>query len=397
MELRLNDQLLYHSTFDPATGNLVRAVEIGERYDSPWDVHGKSDEDKAWKARYGYRHGPFSPSPELVDIAITDKCYMGCTYCYQDSRPKRDHAPKELVEKMIQGFDYAPYQVAIGGGEPTLHPDLPYILRRARELGSVPNYTTAGDQIREDVIEATNEVCGGVAMTYHSFKGIDWFVSHYQALRDRLKVQLNVHLIADKDVATNLLALCSRYKELGRLRLVLLAYYPDVGRASMDRLLAKRTYMKDLPEAIKFARVSGFDIAFSEGLLPFFLSRPGLGVETKFAMAVEGKFSCYFDTRGRIAVSSFDHRGLNWERDDEVRPTVFTHSSQSMWDKLWGSHTSPRGDACYDCAQRPRCATPHDFHYFVCAFAQHNQTPLREPDVTPETAHDRVLKDDEVI
>ena len=41
---------------------------------------------------------------------------------------------EDLVEKILTGFDTPPYQIAIGGGEPTTHPDFIHILKRAREL-----------------------------------------------------------------------------------------------------------------------------------------------------------------------------------------------------------------------------------------------------------------------
>lgn len=43
-------------------------------------------------------------------------------------------------QTIIDGFDQPPYQIAIGGGEPTSHPDFPYILRTARQRGTVPNW-----------------------------------------------------------------------------------------------------------------------------------------------------------------------------------------------------------------------------------------------------------------
>ncbi len=391
MELKVGGRSYYHSQFDETTGTLVRDVELArDIYSAPWDRLRRDSKDyEAFEKRYPrrhYSHTVFSPVPETVDVSITDKCHFGCTYCYQNSLPDLKHGPKDLVETIIKGFDQPPYQIAIGGGEPTLHPDLPYILRKARELGTVPNYTTAGDKISDRVIEATNEVCGGVAMTYHAFKGIDWFVEHYTKLKERLKVQLNVHLIADKDVAKNLAALVNAYKQLGSLSIVLLAYYPEVGRATLDSLITKRVYMKDLPEAIKMARSVRYKIAFSEGLLPYFLSRPELGVETRFAMPSEGFFSCYFNPKGQISQSSFDP-----PRDES--PTAFSEGSQKLWDDLYSHGSSPNGEACYSCKFSNRCSTPETFHYFLCGFAKHNSIPLKElPPPPPKTAYQHLLE-----
>jgi hypothetical protein len=385
MELKGKGKTFYHSQFDPVTGTLVRLVDTEgkHRYDHPWD------DDPELAAKYPHRmYGDraWSPVPETVDVSITDHCSFGCSYCYQDSRPKKPHGDRDLVEKILTGFDTPPYQIAIGGGEPTTHPDFIHILKRARELGTVPNFTTAGDEhLSGEIVGVANEVCGGVAMTYHAFKGIDWFSAHYTRLRKLLRpsVQLNVHVIADKDVAINLRTLLGQSERLGPLRVVLLAYYPDVGRATMNTIMTKQVYQVDLPLAIQELQARkaaepvtlgqaprAFSIAFSEGLLPYFHSRPELQVDTRFGMATEGHFSCYFDPRGRISTSSF--APPPGSGSGGPAPTVFEKRSQELWNDMHGAY-GPSGSACYGCQYEKRCSTPHDFHYLTCAFAHHNQ------------------------
>jgi MoaA/NifB/PqqE/SkfB family radical SAM enzyme len=360
MSLKVGDVTLYQSMFDERTGTLVRLFT-----DDQEALNAYMDE---LRKKFGhYVSEVASPVPETIDVTITDKCGFGCPYCYMDSTPEGKHGPVDLLDVIIKGFDEPPYQVAIGGGEPTLHPDFPNILRRCRELGTVPNYTTAGAHLSDEVIEATNKYCGGVAMTFHAFRGIDWFVQHFTRLREALRVQMNVHLIADRDVAKNLMALVSRRDELGYINVVLLAYYPDVGRASIDTLMTKQVYMRDLPEAIKAARNAPFNIAFSEGLLSFFLSRPWLGVNTKFAARSEGRFSCYFNAKGQISQSSF-------HPPYEKGPTAFEVRSQELWNKLVGyCYGRPIGTECVDCHLSQVCANPSEFHYLTCAFAAHNR------------------------
>lgn len=406
MKHTFEGKTFYESTFDSKNGVLVREVESRPRgrntkytdlrdwltSDLPWQE--RQAFNTRWEQKFGYRREPFSPSPETVDISITDWCDFGCSYCYQDSTAKQKHAPNDLVDRVIKSFTHPPYQIALGGGEPTAHPDFPGILVRARELGVVPNYTTAGNIVRPEVIEATNHACGGVAMTFHAWKGAQWFAEHFRRLRSLLTVQLNVHLIADKDVATNLAMLTTLQKEVGRLNVVLLAYYPDVGRGTLGGIMPKKVYNDALPSAVKAAVESEMTLAFSEGLLPYFLSRPELGVETKFASRAEGLFSAYVDPRGRLSSGSFDpppkpedHRErweeeteeehLKWEKEHLARyPTVWEGSLQAQWDKLHSWRGGPSGGACYDCRLSDSCATPNIHHYFACAYATHNgKTP----------------------
>jgi hypothetical protein len=413
MKNTFEGQTFYESTFETTRGVLVREVEArprGRRHNSRyegltnWISDGLSWEEQGafkerWRLKFGDRDSPFSPSPETVDISITDWCDFGCSYCYQDSTAKQKHAPKDLVDKVLHSFDTMPYQIAIGGGEPTSHPDFPEILLNARAAGVVPNYTTAGNILRPEVIEATNKACGGVAMTYHSWKGLQWFADHYVKLRKLLKVQLNVHLIADKDVATNLEALTILQKTVGKLNVVLLAYYPDVGRGTLRNIMPKTVYAGTLPTAIKAAIDSRMTLAFSEGLLPYFLSRPELGVETRFASRAEGLFSAYVDPRGRFSSGSFDpppkpetpnntekfvpeYRGETAKSRREAlehnlarHPTVWESSLQDQWNKMHEWSRAPSGAACMNCKLADSCATPNTHHYFACAFATHNGKP----------------------
>jgi hypothetical protein len=224
-------------------------------------------------------------------------------------------------------------------------------------------------------------------MTYHSFKGFDWFKEHYKKLRDQLKVKLNIHLITDKDVAKNLRDLVKARDELGPLSVILLAYYPDVGRGNLDGLMTRTTYTRDLPEAITYARATSVDIAFSEGLLPYFLSRPELGVNTSFAMRSEGVFSGYFDQTGRMSTSSFDP-------PDERCKTAFNEPSQKLWEELYSGQNEPDGEPCYACKFRKRCSSPSNYHYLVCKFAPQNRLPLMTAEVERKTRFQLLQEDD---
>lgn len=374
MKLTIERRTLYESRFDPKTGTLVRTAEELDRYgDARINNWGKIQDQL--RARFPGRYSVIpSPSPELIDVSITDRCGFGCSYCYQDSTPKGEHARADLIPTLIKGFDHAPYQIAIGGGEPTGHPDFTSILRETKKLGTVPNYTTAGHNFKNEIIDATNRDCGGVALTYHRFKGYDWFETTYRRWAEALTCQLNVHVIADKDAARSLDELVTLQTVTKRkMNVVLLAYYPDVGRASMDMLMTRRVYSSTLPESIRYALAQGVRIAFSEGLLPYFFSRPELGVNTQFAGRSEGLYSCYVDPRGFMRQSSFSPA-----QDEPEDKSVFKTSAQKLWNEMRAYSYGPGGEACYDCPMQTRCAAPHEFHYLACAKASHNQLPLKE-------------------
>lgn len=139
--------------------------------------------------------------PEFLDVKITEKCEGKCPYCYMDSNPEDAHA-KNIIKKIESYFggltsNQLPFQVAIGGGEPTTHPDFIESLKVFYGMGITPNYTTNGMFIHAggscDIIKATKKYCGGVAVSCHDHLDLYW----RKAAREfsRAGVRLNFHII----------------------------------------------------------------------------------------------------------------------------------------------------------------------------------------------------------
>ena len=116
--------------------------------------------------------------PEFYDVKITNACTGECVYCYQDSVIE-DHYP-DVIQKINDFFgpmdmNQRPFQVAIGGGNPNEHPDFIKVLQAFHDLGITPNYTTNGIGMADgNIIQATKDLCGGVAITCHRHLDHDW-------------------------------------------------------------------------------------------------------------------------------------------------------------------------------------------------------------------------------
>lgn len=83
----------------------------------------------------------------LVDITTSTRTFFADGFathnCYQGSTIFGKHAPLEnILETIRQMSEAKVFEVALGGGEPTDHPDFIEILHRFREAGIVPNFTT---------------------------------------------------------------------------------------------------------------------------------------------------------------------------------------------------------------------------------------------------------------
>lgn len=109
-----------------------------------------------------------STYPELVDLKITNFCTKGCSFCYQNSTAKGKHADFEFIACVLDRLgDMNVFEVALGGGEPTEHPNFISILRTCKANGITPNFTTGSTEWLDSVkiVKAVNECVGAFAFS----------------------------------------------------------------------------------------------------------------------------------------------------------------------------------------------------------------------------------------
>lgn len=109
---------------------------------------------------------PVLSAPSLVDFQITDQCHLDCPHCYADSTSEGEHGSLEDICKALeQVAELGCFQVALGGGEPLLHPRLEQILAKCHELGLVPNLTTSGLNLNDHNLALIKRYCGAVGLS----------------------------------------------------------------------------------------------------------------------------------------------------------------------------------------------------------------------------------------
>ncbi len=140
--------------------------------------------------------------PEFYDIKLTSKCIPGnCDFCYMNSDQNGFHA-ENAVEKIHDFFGclpmtHRPFQVAMGGGEPTLHPEFIQILEEFDKLNITPNYTTNGVNVSEEILDATKQFCGGVAISAHKHLKEMWLPTMRRFLDKGIFMSLH-HIVYDE-------------------------------------------------------------------------------------------------------------------------------------------------------------------------------------------------------
>ena len=109
---------------------------------------------------------PVLSAPVLADICVTKKCNLRCPHCYMESGPAGEHMTMADFIRAVDGCRNAGiFQVALGGGEPTLHPHFAAFLRKIRQAGIVPNITSNGNDLGWKTVYAMSRYAGAVALS----------------------------------------------------------------------------------------------------------------------------------------------------------------------------------------------------------------------------------------
>jgi MoaA/NifB/PqqE/SkfB family radical SAM enzyme len=97
-------------------------------------------------------------SPFLAQMVIIRRCNLSCGYCSEYDKSS-DPVPAEVLEKrLLKLKELGTFGISLTGGEPTMHPDLPRLIRKCRELGFFrTGMISNGFFLRPELIEALNE------------------------------------------------------------------------------------------------------------------------------------------------------------------------------------------------------------------------------------------------
>ncbi len=114
-------------------------------------------------------------APETIHFSVTGRCDQACAGCFYSARPgskvEATDASFTLFKKVVaQAERVRVFQMALGGGEPLLHPRIVEMVRLAREHGIVPNLTTNGNLLDREMAAALKEA--GVGQVQISLNGV---------------------------------------------------------------------------------------------------------------------------------------------------------------------------------------------------------------------------------
>jgi molybdenum cofactor biosynthesis enzyme MoaA len=178
---------------------------IARKEDDYWTIFSRSDGSKM---RFSFT-SEVAPekalAPELADIKITDFCPYACEFCYQDSTLEGKHSSLENMRKIADAMEKAQvFEVALGGGETTLHPNFVEILKMFKEKNIVPNFTTKNlNLLRQSNALDILEHCGAMAFSVQSVEDIHKVQSALMDFEKRSRIETASSYYMDEDQKTS--------------------------------------------------------------------------------------------------------------------------------------------------------------------------------------------------
>lgn len=171
----------------------------------------------------------YSLGPRTVSIALTDVCDFTCSYCYvklKDTFLRKE----DVISYCLQLDRLGTLDIAFGGGEPTLHPDLVEICEtiwRETQLGI--SITTHGHHLNEGLIQKLE---GNISFIRISIDGIEPVYSQLRnkPLSDLLpkikllsgRIPFGINTVVNKLTVQRLDDIRSLFLEYGAFELLLL-------------------------------------------------------------------------------------------------------------------------------------------------------------------------------
>ena len=268
------------------------------------------------------------PVPALVDLKITQWCGETCNFCYQGSTTRGKHAEFERVRDLLSAMGKSGvFEVALGGGEPTAHPNFVEILRAACDAEITPNFTTfrATNVIRDAAVgDAVAKYCGSFAFSSLDSEEIAWASAwNKEHVHPTATLQVPMGCYPRDLVATMIGKACD-----SDVPVTLLGYKP-VGRAK-GHPPVDYSWIVDWLTAGKIAdRIRGDAAGIEFGADTVFVDQmrgklDAAGVAECLLAGREGALSCYVDAvSGTMGPCSFRPEAMHaipgdlgkmWER-----------------------------------------------------------------------------------
>ncbi|KKM18835.1 hypothetical protein LCGC14_1661720 [marine sediment metagenome] len=134
--------------------------------------------------------------PKSVHLYITNECNLDCKKCYYRTSDdeKQELSLEQLTPLFYEWKKYGLTSIAIGGGEPLLHPEILEIVDLVKQMGFFIAVTTNGTILKSLKSHRVHISYDKLHPTWRNEKLIQKAIDHYKGLG--CKVGIN-HIVSD--------------------------------------------------------------------------------------------------------------------------------------------------------------------------------------------------------
>ena len=290
--------------------------------------------------------------PEILDLEIsTGNCppvkgSSNCAYCYKNNTQRcGKNMSFETFKKIVDSFPENLSQIAFGITGLKSNPDMPKMFAYCREVGIVPNVTTVGVDMDDEVLDVLCKHCGAVAVScYTGAKELCYKTIKAIHSRAREKfgrdMHVNMHILVSKQNMEHLrdvLKDIADNKVDGLKSVVLLRIKPKGRAEKMDCTVPYSIYEELVTYCISKNISFGFDSCSATPVMEVLKSigkpelcsscEPCESSRLSSYISVDGKYwSCSF-AEGTSFIKPIDvlsyKSAIDWWNNDEVKKVRF--------------------------------------------------------------------------
>lgn len=280
-------------------------------------------------ARWGkdQKDGPIkAPAPEILDMEVSTICHgLGkpCTFCYKSNTGVGQNMSFETFKIILHKMPVNLTQIAFGIGDIDSNPDLFKMFDYCRNNDYnkvVPNVTTNGYNLTDDLADKLAKYCGAVAVSRYSPKEVCY--NAVERLTARGMKQINIHQLVSMETLKNCLETIEDIKNdkrLSKLNAIVFLTLKPKGNRNTFTLVNDEAYRKIIDKCLEYKINFGFDSCSANRFMRIIKGHKN---ESTFAQVSEpcesSLFSCYINVEGKYFPCSFSEDEEDWKEGLDV-------------------------------------------------------------------------------
>ena len=324
------------SAFDTKTGAYIRTGIL--------DENGKDTGKDPFMASF----------PHLIDVGIMGHCIHGKTGlcakagigCYQSGLfVEEENMSVGNFAKIAGQCKGRCNQFALGGrGDPDQHEHFEEILKICRKNHIVPNFTTSGYGMTDDIAALCKKYCGAVA--------VSWYRSEYtlNAINLLLSagVKTNIHYVLGKNSIDEAIKRLKENDFPNGINAVIFLLHKPAGQGTQENMLSVNDSsveeffkLLDKPHSFKV----GLDSCNVPGAVNFCKTLSPESLDT----CEGGRFSCYIGADMTMVPCSFD-------QNKKYAVSLNENTIEQAWNSpAFENFRQKMRTACPECSKRELC------------------------------------------